>query len=189
MTCLCFFDAGARSFYFSKKEVTKPADMAGLTIRVQEAAPMIAMVKSLGANATAIDTAEIYQSLQTGVVEGAENNIPFYHSQSHYEVAKYFVTSEHQRIPDIIVMSVITMKKLKPETVAIIKKAGFDASVSQRNQWLNAEKEAETEAEKSGVKITRLTAEQREPFRAATESVRQKYGAQYADLLARIENS
>ena len=94
-----WFEPGARNFYNSKRPVTKPEDLKGLKIRVQESELMVGMVQGLGAVATPMPYGEVYSGLQTGVIDGAENNWPSYESTSHYEVAKFFTLDEHTRVP------------------------------------------------------------------------------------------
>ncbi len=81
---LGWFDGGARSFYNSKKPVRTPADLKGLKIRVQESELMMGLVRAFGAVPTPMPYGEVYSGLQTGVIDGAENNPPSYFSASHY---------------------------------------------------------------------------------------------------------
>ena len=71
---LCFYDAGARSFYTKNKLIESPADLKGMKIRVQKSEMAIKMIVAMGGSATPIDWGELYTSLQQGVVDGAENN-------------------------------------------------------------------------------------------------------------------
>jgi tripartite ATP-independent transporter DctP family solute receptor len=87
---LAFYDAGARSFYNSKRPITKPEDLKGMKIRVQQSDLFVAMMQALGANATPMPFGEVFTSLKTGVVDGAENNWPSYEDTRHFEVAKYY---------------------------------------------------------------------------------------------------
>ncbi len=84
---LCFYDNGTRNFFFTEAEVHNPSDMANLAIRVQESNLMLGMVRAMGANPTSMAASELYSALQTGVVNGAENNLPWYLSMSLNEVA------------------------------------------------------------------------------------------------------
>ena len=105
---LGWFEAGARSFYNSKKPVYAPSDLKGMKIRVQESELMLGLVRSFGAIPTPMPYGEVYSGLQTGVVDGAENNPPSYYSASHYEVAKYYTLDEHTMVPEIIIGSKIS---------------------------------------------------------------------------------
>ena len=105
MVGLAYYDSGARSFYNSKRPVTKVEDLKGLKIRVQQSDMFIALVNALGANATPMPFGEVYSALQTGVIDGAENNWPSYESTRHFEVAKHYSETEHSMTPEVLVMS------------------------------------------------------------------------------------
>ena len=85
---LAWYDAGARSFYNSKKPIMKPEDVAGMKVRVMNNDLYSGMISALGGNPSPMAFAEVYQSLKTGVVDGAENNWPSYESTGPYEVAQ-----------------------------------------------------------------------------------------------------
>ena len=110
---LCWFDAGARSFYNTKKPIYTVADLKGMKIRVQESSLMMGMIQALGAVPTPMPYGDVYSALQTGVIDGAENNWPSYDTASHYEVARYFSIDEHTRVPEMILASKITSAYLK----------------------------------------------------------------------------
>ena len=112
MAGLCYYDAGARSFYNTKKDIKSVADMKGMKIRVQQAKQIMDMVKLLGASPTPMATGDIYSGMQTNIIDGAENNWPSYISFSHYEMARYFTVDRHQRVPEILVASNVAMDKL-----------------------------------------------------------------------------
>ena len=105
IVALGWYDAGARSFYNSKKPINTPDDVKGLKVRVMNNDLFVGMIESMGGNATPMAFAEVYQSLKTGVVDGAENNPPSYESTNHYEVAKFYSISEHLIIPECLCMS------------------------------------------------------------------------------------
>jgi tripartite ATP-independent transporter DctP family solute receptor len=73
---LCFYDAGSRSFYTKDKAIEKPEDLNGLKIRVMKSIISMELVKQLGGSPTPISWGELYTALQSGVVDGAENNPP-----------------------------------------------------------------------------------------------------------------
>ena len=105
---LTWFDAGARNFY-TKNPAKSMKDLAGLKIRVQESSMMMDMVKAVGANPTPMAYGEVYSALQTGVIDGAENNWPSYESTRHFEVAKNYMLDEHNRVPEPMIISKKTM--------------------------------------------------------------------------------
>ncbi|AZO93717.1 TRAP transporter substrate-binding protein [Halocella sp. SP3-1] len=185
---LTWYDSGARSFYIADKKVTGPEDLKGLRIRVQESQLMMDMVEALGASPTPISWGEVYSALQTGVVDAAENNYPGWYYNSHHEVAPNFVEDEHNRIPELIIMSKITWDSLSEEDQKIIKQAAVESTEVQREAWDARTEEAKRQAVEEGANITTLTAEQKQAFQDAVMDLYPKYSAGYEDLLDSILN-
>lgn len=132
---LAYYDSGSRSFYNSKREVKTPEDMKGLKIRVQQSKLMMGLVEALGASATPMAYGEVYTGLQSGVIDGAENNWPSYYSTSHYEVAKYFTLDHHTRTPEVLCMSKAIWDTLSPEDQKIVKQAARESEEVQKAAW------------------------------------------------------
>jgi len=84
MISLAWYDAGSRSFYNSKKPIVTPADVVGMKVRVMNNDLYSGMISALGGNPSPMAFSEVYQSLKTGVVDGAENNWPSYESTGHF---------------------------------------------------------------------------------------------------------
>lgn len=185
---LSWYDAGARNFYNSKKEVKSLADMKGLKIRVQESSMMIDMVKALGANPTPMAYGEVYSGLQTSVIDGAENNWPSYESTSHYEVAPYYVIDEHGRIPEMQIISKQTMDKLSADDQKIIRECAVESAKYERQLWAEREKASEEKVRAGGATITKLSAEARDEFVKAVQPLYDQYGADYKDLIQKIRD-
>ena len=150
---LTYFDAGSRSFYFKDTPVESPDDLKGKKVRVMQSPMAISLVKSLGGSPTPVSWAELYTSLQQGVVDGAENNLPSFYTSKHYEICKYFSVDQHTAIPDILVISSSIYDKLSEEEKEWIKKSAQEASVKERELWEAAEEEALIEIKKAGVKV------------------------------------
>ena len=153
---LVYYDSGARSFYNTKKPIYSVADLKGMKIRVQESALMMGLVQALGAVPTPMAYGDVYSALQTGVIDGAENNWPSYDSSSHYEVAKFYSIDEHTRVPEMIIASKITMDKLSAEDQAIIKKAAQESQAIQVAAWADYEKKSEAKVIAAGSKINKI---------------------------------
>lgn len=151
---LTYFDAGSRSFYTKDTEIQSPADLEGLKIRVMESPTAINLVKSLGGSPTPVSWGELYTSLQQGVVEGAENNLPSFYTSKHYEISKEFSVDEHTAIPDILVISTIVFDDLSPLEQQWIQASADEAAIKQRELWEAAEEEALEEILKAGVNVT-----------------------------------
>jgi len=150
---LTYFDAGNRSFYTKDTPIDSPKDLEGLKLRVMQSPTAIEMVKDFGGSPTPISWAELYTSLQQGVVDGAENNLPSFYTSKHYEVCKYFSKNEHTSIPDILVIGTLTWNKLNEQEKGWLMEAVEEATVLQRKLWEDAEREALTEIKKAGVQI------------------------------------
>jgi tripartite ATP-independent transporter DctP family solute receptor len=153
---LCYYDGGARNFYNSVKEIKSVADLKGLKIRVMQSKLMVDMINALGAVPQPLPYGEVYSAIQTGVIDGAENNWPSYLTSSHYEVAKYYTVDEHLRVPEILIASKIVFDKLSAEDQAIIKKAAKDSVAFQKKAWADYAKEAEMKVREAGCIITEL---------------------------------
>jgi tripartite ATP-independent transporter DctP family solute receptor len=186
---LCWFDSGSRNFYNSKREVRVPDDMKGLKIRVQETPLMMDLVSSLGASPTPMAYNEIYSGIQNGVIEGAENNWPSYMSQSHNEVAPYFVADGHTRSPEMILVNTKVWEKFSPEEQAIVKNAALEAAKFQRDEWVRQETEYEKQAVAKGVKIVKPTPEEYQKFVDAVAPIyKQPAYAAYSAVIERIRS-
>ena len=151
---LGWFEAGSRNFYNSKRPITKPEELKGLKIRVQESELMMGLVSAFGAVPTPMAYGEVYSALQTGVVDGAENNWPSYFSTSHYEVAKYFCLDEHTRVPEIIIGSKISLGRLSKADQDLIKQAALDAIDYQRAEWAKYEQISIDKVKAGGAQIS-----------------------------------
>lgn len=186
MVGLFYMDEGARNFFTVKAPVTKLSDIKGLKIRVQSSALMLDTVSALGANPTPIDYAELYTSLQTGVVDGAENPPASYFSNKFYEVAPYYVLDGHTFSPSVVLCSEITWNKLSKEDQQILMEAGKLTEEYNRNAIEAADEKAYKDLKAAGVKITELT--DPEKWQGAMKSVYEKHGAQFLDLIERVKN-
>ena len=183
---LSWFDAGARNFYNSVREVKTLEDMKGLKIRVQESSLMMGMVSALGAEPTPMAYAEVYSGLQNGTIDGAENNWPSFESTSHYEVSKYFVLDEHTRVPEMQLISKATMEKLSAEDQAIIRAAAKEAATYERELWAEREKASEEKVRADGAVITELADGELEKFQAAMAPLYEEFTADYKDIVDAI---
>ncbi|NDL68857.1 TRAP transporter substrate-binding protein [Anaerotalea alkaliphila] len=188
MVGLTWYDSGSRNFYNTKKEVKSMADLQGMKIRVQESKLMMGLVQAVGASPTPMPYGEVYSALQTGVIDGAENNLPSYVSSSHYEVAKYITMDGHTRVPEIVVASKDTMNKLSAEDQEIIRQAAKDSQALQREEWAKYTEESRQTAIDAGCVITELDAGLLSEFQAAVQPLYADY-AEYAELIQKIQDT
>jgi tripartite ATP-independent transporter DctP family solute receptor len=186
LVALAFYDSGARSFYNSKRPIKTPADMKGMKVRVQQSDLFIDLVNGLGANATPMPAGEVYSALQTGVVDGAENNWPSYDSFRHAEVAKFYSQTEHSMSPEVLVMSKRTFDKLAPSDQQSVRQAAKESVAKMRELWEAREKVAEQKVREGG---SQVNAVEKQAFVDAMKPVYDKYvkDAKLKELVARIQ--
>jgi len=183
---LAFYDSGARSFYNTKKDITSIADLKGMKFRVIQSDVFVDMVNALGANATPMAYGEVYSALETGVIDGAENNWPSFESAKHFEVAKHYTLDQHQIVPEVLVMSKASWDKLTPEDQAIVRQAAKDSVVKMRELWDAREKKSRDIVEAAGVKVSEID---KQPLIDAMKPVYEKYLStpELKDLATRIQ--
>ena len=169
---IAFYDGGARSFYNSKKPVNTVADMAGQKYRVIQSDVFVDMVAALGATATPMPYGEVYSSIETGVIDGAENNFPSYESAKHFEVAKHYSLDEHTIVPEVFIMSKMSWDKLSDEDKAIFKQAGKESMEKQWELWDARVASSRKIVEDAG---SQITTPEKQPFIDAMKPVYDKY--------------
>ena len=150
---LCYYDSGSRSFYTKDKPITHPDDLAGLKIRVMPSKTAVEMLRALGGSATPISWGELYTALQSGVVDGAENNPPSLYSSHHFEVCKFYSMDEHTIVPDVVVISKKVWDKLNSQQKDWIQQAADESAILERELWAAAEIESLEKVVEAGVKI------------------------------------
>lgn len=180
---LSWYDAGARSFYTSKNPVRTPEDFRGLTIRVQESRLMSRVVESLGAKAVQLPYSDVYSALQTGLIDGAENNWPSYESERHYEVARYMTLDEHSRLPEMQIISQITWDQLSEEYQNIIRECALESAEYERILWKERSEESREKVQKMGCQVTMLEPNELRKFQDAMLPVYNEFCGEYMDLI------
>ncbi|MDT0643541.1 TRAP transporter substrate-binding protein [Zunongwangia sp. F363] len=149
---LTFYDSGTRNFY-ADKPINSPSDLNGLKLRVMPSQTAINTVKNLGGSPTPIAWGELYTALQQGIVDGAENNLPSYYLNNHFEVCSYYTMDEHTAVPDELLISSIIWGKLTVQQQKWLKEAAEESSVYQKKLWQQSEQEALDGMKKAGVTI------------------------------------
>jgi tripartite ATP-independent transporter DctP family solute receptor len=185
LVVLGWMDAGTRNVY-SNKPVTRPADLKGMKIRMMGNPLFVETMNAMGGNGVAMGFNELYSALQTGVVDGAENNPPTLLAQNHYQVSKVYSLTGHLIIPEIFVFSKKNWETLPNADQALVRKLSREAQLEQRTLWDAYVGEAESKLKAAGI---RFVAADKQAFYKATQPVRDKYGAKYAALLKRIEDT
>jgi len=184
LVAIGWMDGGSRSLY-TKKPVRSAADLKGQKIRMIGNPLFVDTMNAMGGNGISMGYGEVFTALQTGVLDGAENNSPSYFTSNHFSTgAKYYSQTNHLIIPELLVVSKATWDKLKPEDQALLRKFGKEAQAEQRVLWDQSVADSDTKLKAAGVEFIQID---NKPFYDATAPVRAKYGANYVDLMKRIE--
>ena len=152
LKAFAYMDAGTRNFY-TTEPVRSLADLENMKIRVQPSEISIRMVELLGAVATPMNYGEVYSSLQTGVIDGAENDYVSYFTSSHYEVAPYYSLDGHLSPPALLLMNKETYDSLSAEHQTAIREAAIEASMQERELMSDFQDESRDEVLAAGVEI------------------------------------
>jgi tripartite ATP-independent transporter DctP family solute receptor len=185
LVVLGWMDAGTRNVY-ANKPVTKPADLKGMKIRMMGNPIFVETMNAMGGNGISMGFNELFGALQTGVVDGAENNPPTLLAQNHYTVSKVYSLTGHLIIPEIFVFSKRTWDTLSKEDQDLVRKFSREAQMEQRELWDKMVAESTAKLKAAGVQFVEAD---KAAFYKATQPVRDKYGAKYAALLKRIEDT
>jgi tripartite ATP-independent transporter DctP family solute receptor len=186
---IAWMDAGARNFYTTKKGVHTIADLKGQKIRVMGNPMFVDMANSMGANGVPLGYDQVFTSLQTGVVDGAENNPPSFVFDNHFQVAKFYTVDEHLIVPEMVVMSKKIYDSLSKDDQALLAKFGKEAQQEERKLWNVYEKQALDKAKAAGIEIIQVSAADKKAFQDAVKPVWDKYGPKYADMVKRIQDT
>jgi tripartite ATP-independent transporter DctP family solute receptor len=182
---LCWMNAGLRHVYNSKRPIEKVEDLKGLKIRMMGNPLFVDTMNALGGNGVAMGFDQLINAMQTGVVDGAENNEPSYASGQHYRYAKFYSKTGHLMIPELLVFSRRTWNGLSKEDQALLKKTAREAQAEQRKLWYAREEESLKQMRDAGVVINEIA--DKAPFQAAVKPVWEKYGAPLQGLIDRIQ--
>jgi len=169
---LAWYDAGARSLY-TVRPVRTPADLRGMKIRVQTSDLWIDLMRALGANPTPLPFGEVFTSLQSGVIDGAENNWPSYESTRHFEVARYYTTTEHSNVPEVLAVSRQRWQRANEQERNILRDAARESAALQRQLWAERETVSRRRVEAAGVTVIEIA--DRRPWSELMTPVYQKY--------------
>jgi tripartite ATP-independent transporter DctP family solute receptor len=183
---LAWMDSGARNFYNKVRDIKSVEDLKGLKIRMMGNPIFVDTMNALGGNGVAMGMDQVMNALQTGVVDGAENNPPSYDSFGHVPVAKHYTLTEHLIIPELLVFSRKTFDAMSKEDQALILKFGRESQYEQRKLWDERVEAAMKKIRDQGINV--ITIADKRPFQDAVKPVWDKYGAKYAALVKRIQD-
>ncbi len=187
-TGLTYYDSGQRSFYMVNQPIETPADLKGKKIRVMQSETAIKMVELLGGSAVPMGSDEVYTSLQSNLIQGAENNEFVLYTAGHGGVAKYYSYDEHTRVPDIVIMNEAIKKKLTSEQVKAIEDAAAESTKYEITVFKEAvEEEKAIAAKEFGVKFNTVD---NAPFRELVKPLHDEFAKdpQYGELYQEIRS-
>lgn len=179
MIGLDYYEAGSRCFYTTNKPITSVADLKGMKIRVQQTEVAISMVQALGAEATPMDYGEVFQGLQTGIVDGAENDFVSYYTSGHYEVAKNYTLDGHMAPPALLICSKAAWDKMSDAQKEGVRRASKEAAEWQRQAMQDFQEESRQKCEEAGCTIIDVDIKE---FQDAVASVYDEY-PQYKEIV------
>jgi tripartite ATP-independent transporter DctP family solute receptor len=186
LIALSWFDSGARSLYNTERPIHTPEDVGGLKIRVMNNDLYVNMIEALGGNATPMAYGEVYQSLTTGVLDGAENNYPSFESSNHYEAVGYYSLTEHLIIPECLCIAKASWEALSEEDQAIIEEEAVKASQMQRELWVESSQESRQKVLDAGVEINEV--EDKAAFQELMQPMYAAFIEENPDLESLIED-
>lgn len=186
MVVVGWFDSGSRHVFNRTRPIRTPEDMRGLKIRVQTSDLWVDLIRALGANPTPLPFGEVFTALQSGVIDGAENNWPSYQSMRFFEVARHITTTGHSNVPEILVVSRLRWDRLSPADRTLVRDAAREAGTLQRQLWAERERTARAATVAAGSQLVEIT--DNAPWAAAMAPVYEKYAGRepLKGLLERI---
>lgn len=153
ISVLAGMHGGIRNIYNAQRPVVTPEDMAGLKIRVQEADTHIEMLNLMGGSATPMAQGEVYTALQSGVLDGAENNELVFNDLKHIEVAKYYSYTRHLMVPDYLIAHPSVLADMSEEHRSIFEEELATAVEEEAALWVEKTEEAIAAAESGGAEF------------------------------------
>jgi tripartite ATP-independent transporter DctP family solute receptor len=182
---LCYYDAGARSFYSVSRPILSPDCLRGMKIRVQQSRTAMDMIRHMGAAPTPISFGELYTALSQGTVDGAENNLPSFESGRHSEICRHFSLNEHAFVPDMLLINRNRWNSLSPLQQQWLKTAAVESSIFQRELWGQEEQSSRAASESRGVTFHEVD---KTPFIEVTAPMRENISdPTIRELLRRID--
>src|SRR5215470_12967417 len=176
---LAYWDNGFKDMS-ANKPLHVPEDFRGLKMRIQSSKVLEAQMRALGAIPQVMAFSEVYQALQTGVVDGTENPPSNEYTQKMHEVQKYTMLSEHGYVGYAVIANKKFWDGLPPDIRAALDKAMTEATAFTNDIAQKENDDALAEIRKSAKsEVLELTAEQKAAWRKALEQV-------YTEMASRV---
>lgn len=182
---LAYYDAAPRSFYNVRHPVTEPGQMRGLKMRAPQSDIFLDAIRAMGANPTPLTFGAVFSSLQTHLIDGAENNWPSYQSSRQYEVARFWSDTQHSFSPDALLMSKASLDRLTPADRDLVRDVARRSVPVMRAEWDRREAQARDAVLAAGVQVAEVD---KAAFAATVRPVLDKYiqGPRLTGLYDRI---
>ena len=183
---LSYMDEGSRNFFATGKALKKPEDLDGMKIRISESAIMLDTMRCFNASPTPISYSELFTSLQTGVVDGADQPLSGYLSNSFNEVSPYMVADGHTCGLSALVMSSRTYNMMSTEDQKLIREAAIEASEFNRIEAEKDDMDTMKKLEEAGTPV--IEPDNIAEWREKVQPVYEKYGKNYKKIIEKIQS-
>lgn len=150
---LAYYDAAPRCLYNVRHPVSEPGQMHGLKIRAPQSDIFIETLRSMGANPTPLTFGAVFSSLQTHLIDGAENNWPAYQSSRQFEVARYWSETDHSFSPDALLISKASLDRLTSADRDLVRDVARRSVQVMRQGWDQRSAEARAAVTAAGVQV------------------------------------
>ena len=176
---LTWFDSGARSFYTVDTPINTPADLKGLKIRTMDSPMAFEMMECFGGSATTMSISDVFTGMQSGVIDGAENNETALTTGGHGEVEKCYSYDTHTRIPDILLLRSVIWQKMTDEQKEIMKTAADNAKETYKAAWQAAIQQSVEDAKEMGVTFNEPDLA---PFQEAVQPIYERLASESPEI-------
>ncbi|UCG17432.1 MAG: TRAP transporter substrate-binding protein DctP [Phycisphaerales bacterium] len=189
LVAAAYFDAGSRNIMTKTGPIRTPADLAGLIIRVMDSNALREAVERLGAAAIPMSQGEVYGALQTGVIDGWENNASTCLTFSMHETGcRHFAWTRHVAIPDVLLISERWYDRLPDPVKRAVDQAATETRDHQRALWQEDEKQAITRLQEAGMIFSEVDIEAfTGRFEGFYDAFVARYGDSFGELLGQIQ--
>lgn len=168
-TGLGFWPGGYKLMTTKDTPIKSPEDLSGLTMRVMESPLLIEQYKTWGANAIPVPYAEVYNSLQQGIVDGQENPLQTIFLNNYHEVQNNIIETYHGTMTYLLTANQGWFKELDGDTQELILEAEEEGRKAARENLEKTEDDYRQKITDSGVDYYQLSEEEIENFRKASE--------------------
>ncbi len=169
---LAYYDAAPRCFYNVRHPVTEPGQLRGLKMRAPQSDIFLDSIRAMGANPTPLTFGAVFSSLQTHLIDGAENNWVSYKSSRQFEVARFWSQTEHSFSPDALLMSKASFDALTPADRELVRDVARRSVQIMRVDWDKREAEARAAVIAAGTEVAEVD---KAAFAATVRPVLDKY--------------